>query len=103
GPLPRAGVTAGTFRVPHPARAQAGALGGSIAPASLLPRVERAAHMLELARLDPQCELARNRGYGTPEHLAGLARHGPCPEHRKTFQPVKDYLLPLFPFSPGAA
>ncbi len=59
--------------------------------------------MVELDRLYPQYELARNKGYGTPEHLAGLARHGPCPEHRKTFQPIKDYLLPLFPFSPAAA
>jgi hypothetical protein len=34
-----------------------------------------------------------------PACLEALAAYGPCPEHRKTYQPVKDYLLPLFPFS----
>ena len=53
-----------------------------------------------LALLDgefPQYGLAKNKGYGTPDHLNALARFGPCAEHRKTYQPVKDCLLPLFP------
>ena len=33
-----------------------------------------------------------NAGYGTAEHLAGLAAHGVTPIHRKTFAPVKNYL-----------
>ncbi len=28
-------------------------------------------------------------GYGTPEHIEGLQRLGPCPLHRKTFAPVR--------------
>ena len=102
-PLHRAGRDGAAFRIPHRALIHGDARSVSIAAASILAKVERDAHMVELDRLYPQYELARNKGYGTPEHLAGLARHGPCPEHRKTFQPVKDYLLPLFPFSPGAA
>ncbi len=43
-------------------------------------------------------QVAKNKGYYTPEHLEALARYGPCPEHRKTFHPVKSYFLPLFPF-----
>ena len=70
----------------------------SIAAASILAKVARDAHLEELDRQYPQYQLARNKGYGTAEHLEALARYGPCPEHRKTFQPVKDYLLPLFPF-----
>ena len=30
----------------------------------------------------------RNKGYGTPDHLAALRDHGPCPLHRKSFAPV---------------
>jgi ribonuclease HII len=42
-------------------------------------------------RLDPRYPaygFARNKGYGTPEHLGALARVGPCPLHRRSFGPV---------------
>jgi ribonuclease HII len=87
------------FPLPHRAIIHGDARSVSIAAASILAKVARDAHLEELDRLYPQYQLARNKGYGTPEHLEALARYGPCPEHRKTFQPVKDYLLPLFPFS----
>ena len=70
----------------------------SIAAASILAKTARDGHLVELDRLYPQYQLARNKGYGTPEHLESLARHGPCPEHRRTFRPVKSYDLPLFPW-----
>jgi ribonuclease HII len=70
----------------------------SIAAASILAKVARDTYLEELGRLYPQYNLASNKGYGTPDHLKALAQFGPCPEHRKTFQPVKDLLLPLFPF-----
>jgi len=87
------------FPIPHCAIIHGDARSVSIAAASILAKVARDAHLEELDRLYPQYQLARNKGYGTPEHLEALARYGPCPEHRKTFQPVKDYLLPLFPFA----
>jgi len=87
------------FPIPHRAIIHGDALSVSIAAASILAKVARDAHLEELDRLYPQYQLARNKGYGTPEHLEALARYGPCLEHRKTFQPVKDYLLPLFPFA----
>lgn len=87
------------FRIPHRAVIHGDALSVSIAAASILAKVARDAHLRELDRLYPQYGLARNKGYGTREHLEALALHGPCPEHRKTYQPVKDCLLPLFPFS----
>jgi ribonuclease HII len=90
---------AAEFAVPHRAIVHGDARSVSIAAASILAKVARDAHLEELDRIYPQYQLARNKGYGTPEHLEALARFGPCPEHRKTFQPVKDYLLPLFPFS----
>jgi ribonuclease HII len=95
---------AGTALFPIPFRAvvHGDALSVSIAAASILAKVARDAHLCELDRLYPQYGLAKNKGYGTRHHLEALAAYGPCPEHRKTYQPVKDYLLPLFPFS-GAA
>ena len=88
------------FAIPHRAIIHGDARSVSIAAASILAKVERDAHLQELDRLYPQYQLARNKGYGTADHLEALARFGPCPEHRKTFQPVKDLLLPLFPFAP---
>jgi ribonuclease HII len=87
------------FEIPHRAIIHGDARSVSIAAASILAKVARDKHLEALDRLYPQYGLARNKGYGTPKHLEALARYGPCPEHRKTYQPVKDCLLPLFPFT----
>lgn len=89
------------YTVPYRAVIHGDARSVSVAAASILAKVARDAHMEELDRLFPQYQLARNKGYCTPEHLEGLKQYGPCPEHRQTFQPVKGYLLPLFPFAMG--
>jgi ribonuclease HII len=83
------------FSIPHRAIIHGDALSVSIAAASILAKVERDAHMAKLDGAYPQYGLAKNKGYGTRDHLNALARFGPCPEHRKTYQPVKDCLLPL--------
>jgi len=100
-PLESWGQAAG-FPIPHRAVVHGDALSVSIAAASILAKVARDAHLQELDRLYPEYGLASNKGYGTRVHLHALAAYGPCHEHRKTYQPVKDCLLPLFPFS-GAA
>jgi len=92
-------IHAAKFPIPHRAIIHGDARSVSVAAASILAKVARDARLAELDRLYPHYQLARNKGYGTAEHLEALARYGPCPEHRKTFQPVKDYLLPLFPFT----
>jgi ribonuclease HII len=89
-----------TFAIPYRAIIHGDAQSVSIAAASILAKVARDEHLEELDRLYPRYQLARNKGYGTPDHLEALAQFGPCPEHRRTFQPVKDYLLPLFPLTP---
>lgn len=68
------------------------ALSASIAAASIVAKVERDRLMDEFDRIYPQYGFAQNRGYCTPGHLAALAEHGPCPIHRRTFAPVRDYL-----------
>jgi ribonuclease HII len=97
-PLEGGAKTAG-FLIPHRAVVHGDALSVSSAAASILAKVARDAHLRELDLLYPQYGLARNKGYGTRHHLEALAVYGPCPEHRKSYQPVKDFLLPLFPFS----
>ena len=42
----------------------------------------------------PQYGLASHKGYSTPQHLAALEKHGPCPLHRKSFRPVAQTSLP---------
>ena len=90
------------FVVPYRALVHGDARSFSIAAASILAKTSRDAHLLELDGRFPQYQLARNKGYGTPEHLEALERHGPCSEHRRTFQPVKGYDLPLFAALRGA-
>jgi ribonuclease HII len=90
------------FRIPHRSIIHGDALSISIAAASILAKVERDAHMAKLDGAFPQYGLAKNKGYGTPDHLSALARFGPCVEHRKTYQPVKDSLLLRFPV-PGSS
>ena len=97
-PLDGSGKAAG-FPIPYRAVVHGDALSVSIAAASILAKVARDAHLQKLDRLYPKYGLARNMGYGTQEHLGALAAYGPCPEHRKSYQPVMDCMLPLFPFS----
>jgi ribonuclease HII len=86
------------FCIPHRSIIHGDELSISIAAASILAKVDRDAHMATLHDAFPQYNLANNKGYGTPDHLSALARFGPCAEHRRTYQPVKDSLLLRFPF-----
>jgi ribonuclease HII len=90
------------FSIPYRSIIHGDARSVSIAAASILAKTARDAHLVDLDRIYPQYRLASNKGYGTPEHLQGLAEHGPCPEHRRTFAPVKGCYFPLFPGSPDA-
>jgi ribonuclease HII len=64
-----------------------------IAAASILAKTARDAFLVELGSRYPGFGLERNKGYGTPEHLRGLAALGPTPEHRRSFLPVQQYCL----------
>jgi ribonuclease HII len=62
----------------------------SIAAASILAKVERDQRMQEYDQIYPQYGLAQNKGYGTPDHLEALQRHGPSPLHRFSYSPVRE-------------
>mgnify|MGYP005848037959 CR=1 FL=1 len=68
-------------------------LSASIAAASILAKVTRDRIMDELHQLYPAYRFDRNRGYATAEHLEALARLGPCPFHRQSFAPVREWHL----------
>ncbi len=61
------------------------ALSYSIAAASIVAKVARDRYMVEQDRLYPAYGFAKNKGYGTAEHIAAIRVHGPCPLHRRTF------------------
>jgi ribonuclease HII len=67
----------------------------SIAAASIVAKVVRDRIMRHLDRVWPVYGFAQHKGYGTPEHLAALDRHGPCPLHRYSFRPIGQTELDL--------
>lgn len=66
-----------------------------IAAASILAKTARDADCDRMERLYPGYGFAKHRGYPTKEHLAALAKLGPCPEHRRSFGPVAQMELGL--------
>jgi ribonuclease HII len=77
-----------------PARAIIGgdALEPCISAASILAKVARDRTLLDLHARYPQYGFDRHKGYPTAEHMAALVAHGACPEHRRSFAPVKRVL-----------
>ena len=61
----------------------------SIAAASVIAKVFRDALMVKAGLEWPVYGFTSNKGYGTPAHMSAITKHGPCPLHRKTFEPVK--------------
>ena len=61
------------------------ALSYMIGAASIVAKVTRDRYKMELDEKYPMYGFARNKGYGTAEHIAALRRYGPCPEHRRSF------------------
>lgn len=56
-----------------------------IAAASILAKVTRDRHMLEMDRLYPQYGFEKHKGYGTRLHYEALREFGPSPIHRPSF------------------
>ena len=64
----------------------------SIAAASIVAKVIRDAWMEKSDAEYPSYGFAKHKGYGTKMHLEALGLHGPCPIHRRSFDPVKKSL-----------
>lgn len=61
----------------------------SIAAASIVAKVTRDQMMEEFDKEYLGYDFAKNAGYGTANHLAGLDKLGVTPIHRRSFEPVK--------------
>jgi ribonuclease HII len=77
--------------LPCPGRAIVGgdALEPAISAASILAKVTRDRLMAAFDAKHPGYGFAVHKGYPTPAHLAALQRLGPCPQHRRSFAPVR--------------
>jgi ribonuclease HII len=84
-----------TIFVPQTAIVKGDARSYSIAAASVLAKVARDRLMLEYDRQWPKYGFAEHKGYGTAQHLAAIAAHGPCPIHRRSFAPMRPVQMSL--------
>jgi ribonuclease HII len=63
-----------------------------VAAASIVAKVTRDQIMKDIHQQHPQYGFARHKGYSTPSHMAALAEHGPCPQHRTSFANVAEVI-----------
>ena len=75
--------------IPQRALIHGDALCQAIAAASILAKVARDDCMTAWDTVFPHYGLARNKGYGTPEHIRALAEFGPTTLHRFSYEPVR--------------
>ena len=83
-PLPEAGFA-------HEALVDGDALCYTIAAAGILAKEVRDGLMRRLALRYPGFGWETNAGYGTAQHCAAIARHGPTVHHRRSFAPVSQF------------
>lgn len=75
--------------IPHLSIVKGDAKSASIAAASIVAKVERDHLMDEYDKEYPVYGFAKHKGYGTKEHIKALNEYGPCPLHRRSFEPIK--------------
>lgn len=77
--------------LPCPARAivRGDATEPAISAASILAKVTRDRILSDYEARWPGYGFARHKGYPSAAHLEALQRLGPCPEHRRSFAPVR--------------
>jgi ribonuclease HII len=85
----------GGFKIPKLTKPQTAIIKGDakvwvIAAASIIAKVSRDWMMTEADKEYPEYLFAKHKGYGTKEHLEMIAKHGPCPIHRRSFAPIKN-------------
>lgn len=63
-----------------------------VSAASIIAKVARDRYMVELAEKYPEYGFERHKGYGTEFHRRAIFDYGICPEHRKSFEPIKSMI-----------
>src|SRR5213083_553588 len=83
------------FPVPQTAIIDGDCLSLTIAAASVVAKVTRDRMMRDFCAHFPEYCFSQHKGYGTEIHLLKLHEFGPCPIHRRSFEPVAQPLLAL--------
>jgi ribonuclease HII len=78
-----------TLKVPALAIVKGDAKVAAISAASIVAKVHRDRLCAHLHERYPDYGFDGHKGYPTAAHLDALDRHGPCPEHRCSFAPVR--------------
>ncbi len=96
-PVPADYLLVDAVKIPGISLPQQGIIKGdqlshSIAAASIVAKTVRDQWMIDAANTYPQYGFDKHMGYGTPEHLAALAKWGASPIHRQSFAPVRDLM-----------
>lgn len=61
----------------------------AVQAASIIAKVHRDELMIKLGEKYPRFDFGTHKGYPTPEHLRALKKYGPCPQHRRSYKPVR--------------
>ena len=80
------GFRLGSLAPPHTAVVDGDTKSAAIAAASIVAKVTRDRLMRRLDALYPRYGFSSHVGYITPEHTRAVLTHGPCPQHRRSFQ-----------------
>ena len=70
----------------------------SISAASIIAKTYRDALMVGMCTRYPGYGMSQHFGYGTPQHLQALIHLGPCPIHRRSFNPLRSWLSDALPW-----
>ena len=65
-------------------------LSASISAASIVAKVTRDRMMVKYDEIYPEYGFAKNKGYGSSEHIEALKKYGPTPIHRRSF--IKNFV-----------
>src|SRR3954469_7444240 len=90
------GLPVSPFPLPQTAIIDGDCYSLTIAAASVIAKVTRDTIMRDFCARFPEYCFSLHKGYGTELHLIKLHEHGPCPIHRRSFEPVAQ---PLFDFA----
>lgn len=80
------------FEIPTEAIVKGDGLSISIAAASIIAKITRDRIMEALDVKYPKYGFKQHKGYATDQHMHAIQKHGPCPIHRRSFDPVKSML-----------
>jgi ribonuclease HII len=89
------GLPVSPFPLPQTAIIDGDCISLTIAAASVIAKVTRDRIMRDFCARFPEYCFSQHKGYCTELHLTKLNELGPCPIHRRSFEPVAQPLLAL--------